>query len=937
MAPGPANGTPAVPSRNALRVLRKLALAGSTVGSFCTVAAITYDVHRRVSVAERIVENKRALQTSAPRYDATSAARRLSRMMEAAEAGEFRGLEAWKEEERKFRRSQHLPAEYGAEQPFDQPPFAPPVERPGLPITPETTFESSLPIETTELAREPGLEHSVRRPTAQHELHLPSPALPADTRAKYDILQSNARAADAYLEGARDSPEKQPSAEEHIQDLLDRHRYIDAAQVFLDSHPASRQGIPRDRRELAVQTFYLNCRENNVFIARSVFERLEEVDHVSAGMWKVLMVALAKNGCVESAATLYMRFRGKITVPPALVELVLRCLLESHRLTSAKWFLMRNLAVDRDCGLCGIYLSGLWKKTRSIELMNGQFTRLLGMLRRMNKAPTEKLFNPVIKAYVEFGRIADAEALAQQMTTNYGIQLSCRTKGLLVFSKALSCDWIAVDNGLQEMHQLGMTARKSDFVGIFDRIFLEYWVSHTAMEIREFLYRYIDRFDIVPDTVLYKHILEAIVEKGDEAMLAEFLDMARQRGWKVNVNGEEFLNMLRTRRLELEESPIGFWQMLHAARADHSRAAASRQLLGYDQRSFPVETVNAMPKSKTPMAWYTRTLQELTPSKPVDQYQKVNKQMMHFMHAGKMADALVCFRNAKNAGFEFKVQHIELAAIATILEHGVDAARTLIRAEWGPEREGLPIFFRQIEAIDPSAEVEVIKTAIFRFYKICWSSKQFLVKHHITASTTHRLIAANQPEMALDVLVAVYTSRYGRRLGFDGVCMKIFLRAFAAVNDLAGVRWCILTALARGSAANREFIVEVHRVLGVLRREARSEDLSPEQTKKRMEQLKFLGFATDRLEKKYNGDPELAKLHGNPAAKKHMRYSPQKPLNRQAIWRQQSTLWTVVERWDEEYELEKVLGRIDNDEQSIIARWNEETCLTLENPDDQLV
>ncbi|KAJ0416520.1 hypothetical protein BJY00DRAFT_291448 [Aspergillus carlsbadensis] len=938
MAPGPASGTPAVPSRNALRVLRKLALAGSTVGSFCTVAAITYDVHRRVSVAERIVENKRALQTSAPRYDATSAARRLSRMMDAAEAGEFRGLEAWKEEERKFRRSQRSPADYGTERSLVEPPFAPPVDRSANPFAAEPMVDSSLSIETTELSREPGQGQRIRERPTRTDFVPPPPAIPVNTRAKYDILQANQRAEDKPGEDDLNShPRKHDSVEAQIQDLLDRHRYIDAAQVFLDSHPASHQGIARDKRELAVQAFYLNCRENNVFIARSIFERLEEVDHVSTGMWKILMVALAKNGCVESAATLYMRFRGKITVPPALVELVLRCLLESHRLTSAKWFLMRNLALDRECGLCGLYLSNLWKKTRSIELINGQFAKLLTMVRRMNKSPTEKIFNPVIKAYVEFGRTADAEALVQEMITTYGVQPSCRTKGLLVFSKALGCDWVAVDNGLEEMHQLGMTAKKNDFLGIFDRIFLEYWVSHTATEIREFLYRYIDKFDIVPDKVLYKHILEAIVEKGDEAMLVEFLDMARQRGWQVNVNGEEFLDMLRTRRLELEESPTGFWQMLHAARADRSRAAASRQILGFDQRSFPMDAVNAMPKSKEPMTWYTRTLKGLTPSKPVDQYQKINKQMMHFMHAGKMGDALMCFRNAKNAGFEFKVQHIELAAIATILEHGVNAANALIKAEWGTDRVGLPIFFRQLEAIDPSAEVEIIKTAIFRFYKICWSSTQFLVKHHITASTTHRLIVANRPEMALEVLVAVYTSRYGRRLGFDGVCMKIFLRAFAAVNDLVGVRWCILTALARGSAANREFIVEVHRVLGVLRRETQANSLSPEQTKRRKDQLKFLGFVADRLEKKYNGNPEFAKLQGNPAAKKHMRFSQQRPLNRQTIWKQQSTLGTLVERWDEEYELEKALGHIDNDDKSILARWNEEACLRLEYTDDLLV
>lgn len=101
------SGTPAVPSRNALRLLRQLALAGSTVGGFCTVAALTYDVHRRVRVAERIVENKRTIQTSAPRYDATSAARRLARMMEAAEAGEYKGAESLREDNRKFQQVQH--------------------------------------------------------------------------------------------------------------------------------------------------------------------------------------------------------------------------------------------------------------------------------------------------------------------------------------------------------------------------------------------------------------------------------------------------------------------------------------------------------------------------------------------------------------------------------------------------------------------------------------------------------------------------------------------------------------------------------------------------------------------------------------------------------------------------------------------------------------
>ncbi|KAJ6002091.1 hypothetical protein N7522_007318 [Penicillium canescens] len=90
-----------VPSRNALRVLRQLALAGSTVGGFCAVAAFTYDVHRRIRIAEKIIENKRTIHTTAPNYDATSAAKRLAVMVEAAEAGEFMGIESLKTSKRK--------------------------------------------------------------------------------------------------------------------------------------------------------------------------------------------------------------------------------------------------------------------------------------------------------------------------------------------------------------------------------------------------------------------------------------------------------------------------------------------------------------------------------------------------------------------------------------------------------------------------------------------------------------------------------------------------------------------------------------------------------------------------------------------------------------------------------------------------------------------
>ncbi|GES65938.1 pentatricopeptide repeat protein [Aspergillus terreus] len=923
----PASGPPTVPSRNALRVLRRLALAGSTVGSFCTVAAITYDVHRRVRVAERIVENKRALQTSAPNYDATYAANRLARMMEAAEAGEFTGMDAFKEADRnRLAASSQAEAKLGVhnrEEPVDIG-----IEHHEDP----TRAESFLGPARSKLVNPVSSTQNFGTIPAQADFVPPEYIAPTEAldRSKLSLEQNRARTkAASSNEHTIVQTDEHSSVPRQMQQLLDHGRPIDAAQIFLDAHPASLNGISSDRRELAVQAFYVNCKEENVFIARNIFERLEQVDKISPNMWKVLIFALARKGCIESAATIYTRYMHKFQVPADMVDVVLRCLLESHRLTTAKWFLLRNLQVDRDCGLCGAYLTGLWRKTRSIELLNGQLKKLLTMLPRLGKDPSDKLFNPVIKAYVEFGRLADAEALVEDMSTTYELPLRCRTKGLLIYGKALMCDWDGVEAGLQEMHELNLTTRRRDFTPIFDRIFLEYWPSHTGSEVRDFVFRHIDKFNIVPDRVLYKHILEAFVEKGNKEMISELSRMARERSWKVAVNEQEFLEMLRVRRLALEGAPVGFWQMLQAARIKYGQSAASQQILGYDQRSFPITEVNKMPYTQSTLPWYQRTLQEMTPSKPVDQYQKLHKQMTHYMHVGKMSEALKCFENAKNARFQMKQLHVELAVVATLLEHGLSAARVLIEAEWRNIRHLIrffPQFFRQIMEVDSSAEGEITKLAVLRFYQLCWSNKQMIVKHHITVATSRRLIACHRPDMALDLLIAVYMSRYRKAAAFDGVCMKMFLRAFAAVDNLPGIRWCILTGLARGSAVNRDLVVEVRRVLGVMNRSFAPESLPKREAARKTEQLEYLGHLADLLEKKCEGDAQAWKIKSDPSVKRSFRRMLKRPLDERRLFKE-ADIQETIEGWDEEYELEAVVGRIEINPKSIAAHWNERAVL----------
>jgi hypothetical protein len=95
---------PTVPSRNALRALRRLAYGGSTIigaaGSLFTVAGISYDTQRRVHLAERLIETKRTIRS----VSNSNGTAHVARMFEAAEKGEDFGLETTRLQKRNIRR-----------------------------------------------------------------------------------------------------------------------------------------------------------------------------------------------------------------------------------------------------------------------------------------------------------------------------------------------------------------------------------------------------------------------------------------------------------------------------------------------------------------------------------------------------------------------------------------------------------------------------------------------------------------------------------------------------------------------------------------------------------------------------------------------------------------------------------------------------------------
>ncbi|EED12909.1 pentatricopeptide repeat protein [Talaromyces stipitatus ATCC 10500] len=910
--------TAVVPSRNALRILRQLALAGSTLGGVCTVAAITYDAHRRASVAEKIVKNKRTIQTSTPYYNATSAAKKLALMVEAAEAGEFDGLASLKQGG--WNRSSHSHEHNRVSDPVSDSVGVAAEAVKG----PATTRQSSnYPNPFTHSDLEAAANDLERATITRSWLTNRSEAIKFSAYDQETVVPSIHDQPTTNATESQQDESALPDAEEYrqairtVRDLFEKGRIIEAAELLLEKRSQTKERFsPRDR-ELAVNLFYANCADDNIWVARNVFEHIEEFSSVSPRMWKTLIIALTKCNAIESASQLILKYSDTIQIPFYMAELVIR-----------------NVAFDTDFSLCGVFLNNLWKKSRSIDLVNREFERILTTLARFNLKPTAKLFNPMLRAYVEFGRLKDAEILANDMKTLYGVSPTCRTKGLLLLGQAFACNWKEVKDGLREMHNLGLTSDRG-FIPAFTSLFLEYWPTHNAAEIREFFMDAVEKYSLQPDQLLFEHVLQAYIQKGDPDLVSELANLANTHGWKVEIKEDQFYEHLQIHRRRMENNPVGFWQLLNAARVNYGQAAASQRILGYDHRSLPWPEANCIPYTDLWPNWYRRAVNGIMTDRPLDQYPSLDKQLADVLHAGDCDSALWFYENALAAGYVFKSYHIDLVAIAILVEKGLAPAKKLVEEHWEKDLKNkivvIPQFFLQIlESSDALPDTELIKMAVFRFYTLCWEMPKLELKHQFMNHMANRLIEQGRPEAAQDLLLTAYKSRWGRQFEFDGACMRTMLRAFVLTGHLKGIRWCLLTALARHSACNRDFIVDARRALvtghikkaGWVWRE-----------KERVDFLDHLGRLVSVLERKAAEDPELVTLLQNNKKRKRMAkqfYHPQ--IHR---WRNDKlpNLRKIIAHWDEERELEWMTTQptaILLTEDKTSKLWNERRVYELE-------
>lgn len=882
-----------MPSRNALRALRQLALAGGAVGGICTFAAASYDMHRRIRIAEQIIENKRTIRTSAPNYDATAAARRLTRLAEAAEAAEF-----------------HRDSSTGKQSTVEGKQGE--ASRPPDEASRVTLTESSHPWRPQSHFNKP-----------QHVVFT-EPRLPRNI-ARVDEI---ARAYEAKQGEAMIAEGKKP-LDELLARFMRQKEEIKAANLFL-KHVVAKEGeemtISFQRREIACDIFAMNCLKGNIFIARAMYERIEQVSRVDGNMWTAMIHLLARDGHIESAARVFNKYRWTFSLPTYMLEIVVRCLVETHRLSAAKGLVLTRMNHDKDGVIRGAYLDGIWKKTQNVDFLCNEFETFLRAMSRAGRTPTCKLSNPMLKAYVLSGRHEEAMTLLSRMS-ELGVKLDCRGMGLLALAKALEADWEGVLSVFRDMHNLGFKNQRS-YVAAFDRVFLEYYPTHTGSQILDFLLAAITELEIRPDKILHEHIIMALVERGDEDAVSTFQGVAEERGWKA-LSEENLEEIIRERQLAMTDAPRSTWNMMQAAKKQTRFVATSRRIQGAS-----VELYSGTPNSndmalinQSARYEYPNTMNSLVSKAPIEIFVSLSKNMEVCIHAGRFGDATEKFWEAVDRGFVIKPVQMQLAVIATLLHkgnRGLEDVRHLINTQWTawtnlpklrtrPQNPiVMPLMFQKIMQLDPKYATDslLIKTAIFEFFELCSSSARFRAKNHAAMTVCRRLIETQRSGLAVNILTTIYLSKWRKIYGFDQVPLKMFMRAFAYSNNPRGVWWCMVTTLCRKEPPAPFFIAEIKKLMPVMEE---SFDAAS---------LRAVDHVYHALQQKLEGNPKWAKTHRTPEEKRKTRAQMVSPYS--GLVTMSWPIEEIVRVFDEEMEFDRVLDRPRWGTEVLNYWWDEE-------------
>jgi len=506
--------------------------------------------------------------------------------------------------------------------------------------------------------------------------------------------------------------------------------------------------------------------------------------------------ALLERSDHEIILTLFYQYQPSIKLTSETWEYVIAAYVNLGRIKKAqgliRYTIFREISISPRCYsvlLSAIRADGSWEK----------MVRYFNWLEKISRSKVPAIYHIMIQTAVERGMKGEANNYLKRMTDK-GLSWTAETCGALLSVQAKVNDWESLQKTLAIMDTQGFAIPRASFNAVLNA----YAEAKIYVDTETFFKFGLER-GIIPDKFTYNIMIKASVYAngaGAEGLLPYWLQQMIAHG--IHPDRYTFNSLFQDLRRNYGASA----SLLRRTYQRILRMQTSVKVLDHTSKEMLLKNVHYESKR------YSWTYTAIRAS-GVRSREAVALRMASAIETNKPEDALHLWKEFVNQKQRPSFQMIILALRASLVAkersslasevleaakcHGLEIPSSIISVIRDSARKmsrGKMSAFDDVDLLfagfDESTSLRYDKLyarveEVYRFL----DKNALPITHHVAVHSANRLINAEKPHAAIQLLNQVAKSRWGRQHHYDRVGYSVIMNAYCKARDLNGIKWTV--------------------------------------------------------------------------------------------------------------------------------------------------
>ncbi|KAI9842328.1 MAG: hypothetical protein M1837_007320 [Sclerophora amabilis] len=603
------------------------------------------------------------------------------------------------------------------------------------------------------------------------------------------------------------STDKAASVIESYMNVGDWERAADALQSVINSRNQS--NVDADIVRVAEQLCEATMQNRLFTLANPILSSLDQTGKLEDPFWNRMVMLCAAKKEYQQSIHIYKQFCEHQSARRSTYASVVNALVHESKLVEAEEILslaISKFKLDSDLITCPARLiTSTWHASGNLQKTKDLFARLKSNLGAYTLP--KSLFNAIIQACVQANRSHDAQAYLKQMTEQYGLKPDLACYGSLMLASAYEKDWEAIHQGFRAiLNDSEVSISKKRLAAVFNPILIEHFRSEGLDKTLQFLRTAIDDYGVRPDQYTSNFMITRFVDADDVKALLEWVRYVERFNLQFDVQTLRILlkrHWLKTKT----RSPQLRSLYTQLERLNKDMVDGSLRRLIHDATAYDIKKSRL---SEQQQARGLRVLQE-------ERHEK--RGMMHnardalegdmrlAMARREGGEAIQIYKNAMADGVLMSDKALALAVKASLEESvsGSSAALSLINLA---KKRGInidaamvPLVIRKMDTMATDDE------GLFNQARGIFETLErdgIPMSEHIVSYAASTLLNKQNPRAALNLLMS-----WEKIKPLSLVGMTVLLRSYSDIRALMGIRWTVRSVLKRNMPIDRRFLEQM--------------------------------------------------------------------------------------------------------------------------------